>query len=206
VPVLEEYGALFERLVADWLAQGLVRSDYAELLFAQRWARLLTDTGAAGFPPLDVGSITDATVENGCLCVVAGSHKRGLATHCPGGVDRPLAIPDAAVEAAGEVKPLPLRSGGVVFLHRLTMHGSLSNTSDGIRWSFDLRYQPVGQPTGRPRYPSFVARSRHDRGRELHDWRTWATLWTDTRARIAADPDPFTSPVNRWDGSEAVCA
>jgi phytanoyl-CoA hydroxylase len=140
------------------------------------------------------------------LCVVPGSHKRGLATHCPGGVDRPLAIPDAVVEAAGEVKPLPVRSGGVVFLHRQTMHGSLSNTSDGIRWSFDLRYQPVGQPTGRPLYPSFVARSRQDPGRELHDWRTWATMWTDTRSRVAADPDAFAGPANRWDGSQAVCA
>ena len=28
--------------------------------------------------------ITDAAVENGCLCVVPGSHQQGLATHCPG--------------------------------------------------------------------------------------------------------------------------
>ena len=52
--------------------------------------------------------------------------------------------------AVGAPVPVPMRPGSVLLLHRLTEHSSLSNLSDGIRWSFDLRYQPVGQPTGRP--------------------------------------------------------
>ena len=151
-------------------------------------------------------AITDATVENGCLCVVPGSHKGGLATHCPGGTDRPLAIPDALVEAAGTAIPLPVRSGGVVFLHRQTMHGSLSNKSDGIRWSFDLRYQPVGQPTGRAALPVVHRPQPANPDREITDWREWATLWDRVRDDVAADPGMFAAAANRWDGSSPLCA
>jgi ectoine hydroxylase-related dioxygenase (phytanoyl-CoA dioxygenase family) len=140
------------------------------------------------------------------LCVVPKSYKRGLATHCPGDSERPLAIPDSLIHAAGEIKPLPVRSGGVILLHRQTMHGSLTNVSDGIRWSFDVRYQPVGQPTGRPLYPSFVVRSRQNADAVMSDWRQWAAMWDDTRAHIAADPARFKAPANRWDGSAEVCA
>jgi hypothetical protein len=62
--------------------------------------------------------------------------------------------------------------------------------SDDIRWSFDLRYQPIGQPTGRPAFPGFVARSRRYPESELRDWREWRQLWLDARARLAEGEDP----------------
>ena len=52
--LMDEYNHLFESLVADWHAQGIIRSTYAELPFAQRWARVLTETGAPSFQPLDI--------------------------------------------------------------------------------------------------------------------------------------------------------
>jgi phytanoyl-CoA hydroxylase len=150
-------------------------------------------------------AITDATVENGCLCVVPGSHKRGLATHCParpGSARIGLHIPD---EIRGtEYTPVPIPRGGALFLHRRTMHASLRNLSDGARWSFDLRYQPVGQPTGRPWFPSFVVRSRANPDSEVRDWTVWADLWRQARSRLASG-DPV-GKTNRWDGSEPVCA
>ena len=148
--------------------------------------------------------ITNATEENGCLCVVPRSHQRGLATHCParpGSSRVGLHIPD---EVRGtEFTPVPIRRGGALFLHRQTMHASLRNLSEGARWSFDLRYQPIGQPTGRPWFPSFVVRSRRDPSSELHDWTVWADLWRQARARLAGQSIEKT---NRWDGSEPVCA
>jgi len=63
--------------------------------------------------------------------------------------------------------------GSALFMHRLTMHSSLRNVSDGVRWIFDLRYQPFGQPTGRDWLPAFVARSREHPSQEIHDWRRW---------------------------------
>jgi phytanoyl-CoA hydroxylase len=143
--------------------------------------------------------LTDATPENGCLCVIPGSHREGLVTHCL----RPGArIPDALLN--GQPIPVPIKRGGVLLFHHLTKHASLTNTSDGIRWSFDLRYHPVGEPTGRPAFPGFVARSRQHPNSAITDWRDWEKLWLDTRARLARiqDAGKFT----RWTGEEPICA
>ena len=143
--------------------------------------------------------LTDATEANGCLCVIPGSHRQGLVTHCP----RPGArIPDALLE--GRRISVPVKRGGVLFFHHLTKHASLANTSDGIRWSFDLRYQPIGQPTGRPAFPGFVARSRQNPASAVTDWQVWANLWRETRSRLAQvqNAGKFT----RWTGEEPICA
>jgi len=143
--------------------------------------------------------LTDATPENGCLCVIPGSHRDGLVTHCL----RPAArIPDALL--GGEPIPVPIKRGGVLLFHHLTKHASLTNVSNGIRWSFDLRYQPIGQPTGRPAFPGFVARSRENPASALTDWRDWADLWRATRSRLAQieNPGSFT----RWTSKEPICA
>lgn len=151
-------------------------------------------------------AITDATIENGCLCVAPGSHRGDLSPHCPGaGPVGDLQIPSRFVGGGGDVKPVPVpvKRGGALFMHRLTQHASLKNVSDGIRWSFDLRYQPSGKPTGRPAFPHFIARSRAHPETELRDWRDWAQLWADVRERLA---EKELAPFNRWkDGSE-VCA
>jgi phytanoyl-CoA hydroxylase len=143
--------------------------------------------------------VTDATEENGCLCVVPGSHRSGLATHCT--TNGPY-IPDALL--GGDPLPLPMRRGSVLFMDHLTKHASLSNHSDGIRWSFDLRYQPTGQPTGRPMFPGFVARSRIQPSGALTDPGAWADLWHSTRARLAAQGSD--AQFFRWTDAENVCA
>jgi hypothetical protein len=148
--------------------------------------------------------ITDATVENGCLCVVPGSHHGGLVTHCPGRGEarKALHIPD---EIRGtDYLPVPVRRGGALFIHRQTMHASLRNQSDGVRWSFDLRYQPIGQPTGRPWFPSFVARSRQNPASAVTDPAAWADLWRATRSHLTAHPPE--GKFNRWSGDEPICA
>lgn len=141
-------------------------------------------------------AVTDATEENGCLCVVPGSHRGGLITHC-----RNKQIPDALVD--DRAIPLPMRQGSVLLMHRRTQHASLANMSDDIRWSFDLRYQPAGQPTGRPAFPGFLARSRQNPESVLTDHRVWESLWYEARDRLAQGETPKFS---RWTGAEPVCA
>jgi hypothetical protein len=97
-----------------------------------------------------------------------------------------------------------MKRGSALFMHRLTMHSSLRNLSNAVRWSFDLRYQPIGQPTGRDWLPAFVARSRSDPGQEIHDWRRWADLWWQARAYVAANPSA--QKPRRWTGTETECA
>ncbi len=53
-----------------------------------------------------------------------------------------------------------------------------------MRWSFDLRYQPSGQPTGRPAFPSFVLRSRRNPSSEISDPAVYARRWEETRERV----------------------
>lgn len=155
-----------------------------------------TDMLTAWFPLLD------APVEAGPLTIIPYSHRDGLRTHCPGGPGG-LAIPQQLLEMEQSL-PIPLKRGDVLFLHRRTCHASLSNVSENIRWSFDLRYNPIGQATGRGAFPGFVARSQAHPEQELHDAQAWADLWVATRQRLA--DEHFNQPFNRWDGKALVCA
>ena len=147
--------------------------------------------------------ITDATVENGCMLVIPGSHREGLTFHCPGTETQPeLHIPDSGLRLE-DAAPVPMQAGQVLFMNRRTKHASLGNQSDDIRWSFDLRYNPTGQPTGRSAFPGFVARSRSDPASVLSDPREWADLWHAARASLAERSKPV---FNRWVGSPAACA
>jgi len=146
--------------------------------------------------------ITDATEENGCLMVVPRSHRDGLIDHCLSS-ERGLHVPPGLIPS-DRIRPVPVRRGGVLFMDCRTLHASLINASSGVRWSFDLRYSVPGQPTGRPAFPGFVARSRRDPASELRDPEIWADLWWQARARLAAvDEVPV---FNRWKVDGAVCA
>jgi ectoine hydroxylase-related dioxygenase (phytanoyl-CoA dioxygenase family) len=81
-----------------------------------------------------------------------------------------------------------MRPGSVLLLHSRTVHSSLENqTADQVRISMDLRYQSPDQPSGRPMFPSFVARSRSHPERELRDAAAWSRMWLEARARLAED-------------------
>ena len=142
-------------------------------------------------------AVTDATVENGCLQVVPSETE--LLPHCP---QRQTAIAKDYLDTSRAV-PLPVGSGGAVIFHPMTPHASLPNLSDGIRWSFDLRYNVTGQPTGRAHFPDFVARSRAHPETELRDWRAWQRMWEDARARLSKSPH---IDIHRWSADAPVCA
>ncbi len=147
--------------------------------------------------------IFDATEEKGCLVVVPRNHDRGLLQHC---VSPTLGnhLPEKFFDADRAV-PVPLRRGSALFMHRRTPHCSLPNNSDDVRWSMDLRYNPIGQPTGRPEFPGFVARSRRNPESELRDPVLWKELWLQTRARMADHPE-LVGPFYRWKEGAPGCA
>ncbi|MFL5803261.1 MAG: phytanoyl-CoA dioxygenase family protein [Roseiflexaceae bacterium] len=141
----------------------------------------------------------DATVENGCLVVWPNSHRQGLLDHCP--APSGLRIPGKLLN--GKARSMPMKRGDALFMHKLTIHASLSNHSDNIRWSFDLRYNPIGQPTGRGYFPGFIARSRKNPASELRDPAEWARLWHEARHTLATEG---MGPFNRWSADSPVCA
>ncbi|MDQ2088879.1 phytanoyl-CoA dioxygenase family protein [Marimonas arenosa] len=142
-------------------------------------------------------AITDATVENGCLQVIPG--KPQMYPHCP---KTQTGIADGFIDPA-QATPLPVKAGGAVLFHPLTPHASLDNLSERFRWSFDIRFNVTGQPTGRAHFPSFVARSRARPDTELHDWQEWRDMWVAARARLSGQPH---IPIHRWSADSPACA
>ena len=143
-------------------------------------------------------AITDATIENGCLQVASGNHDEML-PHC---ARTQVGLAEAFIPK-GDATPTPVKAGGAVIFNPLTPHASLENKSDTYRWSFDLRYNVTGQPTGRSHFPDFVARSRSNPTSELRDWRVWKDMWERTRHRLAHSEH---IPQHRWDASAPYCA
>lgn len=144
-------------------------------------------------------AISDATKENGCLQVVPGGHKSGILPHCP---KIQTAIADGFIDE-GQAIPLPIKSGGVIIFHPLVPHSSLQNTTANFRWSFDVRYNRTGQPTGRAHFPEFVARSVANPTQELTDWRKWRSLWEQARTRLS---DQSHIDIHRWASDAPYCA
>lgn len=166
------------------------------------------DTEADGTDMLTIWlAVTDATLENGCLIVERGSHREEMTLHCPGKVfPAEIYIPESIIDD-GRVIPMEVPAGGAILLNKLTEHGSLDNHSDEIRWSFDLRYQPIGQPTGRSVFPGFVARSRAHPEQVVTNPDEWANLWWDARDRIADGVTPMHLNA-RWQANarQPICA
>jgi hypothetical protein len=142
-------------------------------------------------------AITDATEENGCLQAVPG--KPQMYPHCP---KTQTGIADGFLDVS-KARPLPVKAGGAVLFHPLTPHASLPNGSGRFRWSFDIRYNVAGEPTGRAHFPAFLARSRATPDKVLTDWRKWRAMWEKARAELATRPH---IPIHRWSADSPVCA
>ncbi len=122
--------------------------------------------------------LVDATVENGCMEVIAGSHKAPLINHVLGlGPGRNFkGIVDDALPDGEQVQcPVPL--GGVLLIQHKTIHRSVPNYSDHVRWSLDLRYSDPRMPTGRDGVPGFIARSKAQPGSVANNLTDWLRLF-----------------------------
>jgi hypothetical protein len=142
--------------------------------------------------------MTEATPENGCLLVEPGSQRLDPSAE--------------KIDETGIVNPVavPAAPGDVVFMHNNILHASTKNVSAGdVRWAFNFRYLPPGEPTGRPFLPGFIARSRRAPELELRDPELWSEMWRAAldfhsrhsladeleQVRDAADADALTA---RW--------
>jgi phytanoyl-CoA hydroxylase len=82
-------------------------------------------------------ALDDATAENGCLHYFPGSHRLGGVAHekIP---DTPHLVPKGV--DPGEAVAVPIRAGGVLFHHGLTLHTSPPNRSDRWRRAYICHY------------------------------------------------------------------
>ena len=119
--------------------------------------------------------LVDSTLENGCLHIIPGTHKKRVAAH-----DRDtytgtgyFEIAPALIEKRKkEILALPMRAGSAVLFNDRLIHASTPNRSDHVRWSVDLRYQPTDQDPMPQHGAGFLARSQKfpDRVAILEDW------------------------------------
>lgn len=120
-----------------------------------------------GYTPDDVNSqrmvnvwtsFVPSVEQNGCLCYIPRSHRRGLLPHVLVGtmleVAEDLLRPLLPSAVTVETDP-----GDAVLFHNLVIHGSLPNRSAGVRWSASFRYQDATQPTLR-RMEGYLASSK----------------------------------------------
>ncbi|CAH1230978.1 PHYHD1 [Branchiostoma lanceolatum] len=97
--------------------------------------------------------LLDATVQNGCMQMVRGGHRKGiLARHvcCTGGTWYVEMAKEGMDQTLGcdltkDVVTCEMTYGSVLLFNNLTPHRSLPNISDDVRWSLDLRWQDPGQ-------------------------------------------------------------
>ena len=128
-------------------------------------------------------AVTDADEENGCLVSIPGSHKEGNHQHEAGEIAREPSVPENIINGRTG-RPLPVKRGSIILFHKQNIHSSLPNRSNRLRWSVDIRFHPIGEPSGRPAFPGFIARSRNNPLSELHDDKIWYQQWQDSRQRI----------------------
>jgi phytanoyl-CoA hydroxylase len=81
-------------------------------------------------------AIHPATVENGCMHVMPGSHRAGPVPHVH---RRDCQIADERV-AVGQAVAVPLAPGGALFFASLLQHGTPPNTSPERRWAIQFHY------------------------------------------------------------------
>ena len=91
-----------------------------------------------------------STKANGCLQVLAGSHKAGRISHGPVGVGQTGADPErvALLRDQGqlEVVHCEMEPGSVLFFHSNLLHSSAPNTSPHSRWSLICCYGACDNP------------------------------------------------------------
>jgi len=85
-------------------------------------------------------ALNDATLENGCISVIPGSHKGGLAPH----EGTPIGLSCHALDDPDQGVPVPVPAGAIAAFQSLTMHKSGVNRSHGVRKAYVIQYSQAG--------------------------------------------------------------
>ncbi|MCE9615508.1 MAG: phytanoyl-CoA dioxygenase family protein [Lentisphaerae bacterium] len=94
-------------------------------------------------------AISRTFVENGCIWVIPGSHKRGLLPHARNQVDQSWDAQN--VDESGAI-PVPMEPGQVAIFSSLMLHKSGANVSRDVRHGYVPQYHVPGiveQATGK---------------------------------------------------------
>jgi phytanoyl-CoA hydroxylase len=114
------------------------------------------------------------TQQSGCLAVIPGSQQYGLLDMEVDEYDlKHVADPDTAAQSG---IPIPLEPGDALVFNDLTLHRSLDNVSDYVRWSVDIRYCQANEAHRRKAAGGFCCFSGSQHGRE-ESFDEWRSKW-----------------------------
>ena len=112
------------------------------------------------------------------------------------------------IELEGTRTFLETEAGDVIFINKLLKHSSISNVSDRLRFSFDLRYQANSSSEGKRFLGSkgFLVRSAANPEQVIDTSKKWCELQESNR-RFLMNMDPATEPSmqNHFDGDHEWC-
>jgi phytanoyl-CoA hydroxylase len=118
--------------------------------------------------------LVPATVENGCMEFIPGTHRLGVVPH----EVKPYYLEitqEHLAPYANQTVAIEAEPGDVVLFHNLLFHRGLPNHTHSIRWSLDWRYQDATQPTQRAEC-GHIARSRENPAASVQSAEEWARL------------------------------
>lgn len=118
--------------------------------------------------------LVPATVENGCMEFIPGTHRLGVVPHVRRQYYLEIA-PEHLAPRREQAVAIEADPGDLVLFHNLLFHRGLPNRSRAIRWSLDWRYQDATQPTLRAQ-TGHLARSRRDPAAVVHNAEEWERL------------------------------
>lgn len=119
--------------------------------------------------------LVPATVENGCMQFIPGTHKLGVVPHEKRDHIDGEIVPEYFEPHLKDAIPIELDPGDAVVFHNLLFHQGLPNLSKGVRWSMDWRYIHAGQDTLRVE-KGHIARSRQNPAAAVQNAEHWASL------------------------------
>ena len=85
-------------------------------------------------------ALNEATIENGCVWVLPGSHKNGLVPH----EQTPIGLACHSLDDPNQGIPVPVPAGSIVAFWSLTMHKSGVNVSQGCRKAYIVQLAQAG--------------------------------------------------------------
>lgn len=119
--------------------------------------------------------LVPATVENGCMQFIPGTHKLGVVPHEKGDHYDGEIVASHLDPHLKDAIPIELGVGDAVVFHNLLFHQGLPNKSKGVRWSMDWRYLNAAQDTLR-KEKGHIARSRKEPESAVQNPQEWAAL------------------------------
>jgi ectoine hydroxylase-related dioxygenase (phytanoyl-CoA dioxygenase family) len=99
-------------------------------------------------------ALDDVTLENGCMWVIPGSHRKGIIDHEDWFIgDRPdKQIPEEAIERERETA-IVMSAGSASFHHSVLLHRSAANRSDRPRRGLAVHYMSARSKWTHPELP-----------------------------------------------------